>query len=290
MLCRDERALSRCEVEAGDRGVVVRIRVDKRGYELDLSSATALTYEELSGRLLVVLASGRTVEIQPQSLEDLDTVSRLLAFHVISRNPPVVDLAGRVLKGFCRAACAMLRLLSALREAERGIDWGTASRLVEEVISAIGSDEHLRASLSEKEVYSLEDSVSGQDIRGAVSSVRNLMTSLYRSAEQILSRVLPGTLPEVLLDAVLVGVLGYALRSFELPLSEGRAASLEEVTEFSLGRFAKIVGAGEPLLRELANSLRTKRDAEEIVDAIVSVLKRSFATPVPGSRGEARQA
>lgn len=274
MLCRDREALSGCDVVFENRRAVVLMRGGGERYVLNPNSLSALTYEELSGRLEIVLADGGFVELLPQSAEDRDTVSSILASYSLLRDPSAVDAIGRGLRGFRRSVDAVLKLAAALGDTERGIDWESLSELGRQVAGLVESDEGLRGSLSERELRCLADSVSQRDLRSLVGCLKSVLTSLYRSAASSMSGVLPGTAPEVILDVALAAALRSAHDALGLPPERKDAARLEELLDSTLRRFAKVMSVEEPLLRELADSLRAERGAEEQVESIVGALRR----------------
>lgn len=289
MLCRDGELLFGCEVEVVGWYITVYIRRTRRAYKLDLSSVLDITYEELSGKLLITLADGRIIEIQPQVTEDRDVVSKVLVLFALLKNPSSIDLIGRVLKAFGRSVDAALNLASALRETERGINWRKISELAEKVTNTVRLDEDLWTGLSKEDVHHLHDSVSRRDIKGILVSVKNIIASLYRSARLTLSKFLPGTSPEVLLDVVLAAISGGALRALKISLSEKEVVSLEEVVNSSLKRFTNVMNIEESLAKKLEALVRSRSDTEELVEGVVSVLTENYQRFVRVSQETSRR-
>lgn len=288
MLCKDGELTFNCDVEVSGWYVRVSIRRTGRSYRLDLSSVLDVTYEELSGKLLVTLAGGRTVEMQPQSAEDRDAVSKVLALFVLMKSPSSIDLIGRVLKAFARSVDAALNLALALRETGYGINWRRISALAEEVVNTVKRDEDVWVGLSWEDVHHLREAVSRRDIRGTLASVKSFIASLYRSAGLTLSRVLPGTSPEVLLDLVLAGVSHGALRALEAPPGEKESRGLEEILGSSLKRFVEVMNVEESLAEKLEASVRSGLDAEGLADSIVGALAESYQRAVRVSQEASR--
>lgn len=291
MLCKDGELLLGCEVEVEVVGwyITVYIRRTRRAYKLDLSSVLDITYEELSGKLLLTLADGRMIEMQPQVTEDRDVVSKVLVFFTLLKNPSSIDPIGRVLKAFGRSVDAALNLASALRGTEQGISWKRISELAEKVTNAAKLDEDLWAGLSKEDVYHLHDSVSRRDIKGTLGSTKNIIASLYRSAGLTLSKVLPGTSPEVLLDVILAAISSIALRTLKISLSEEEVVSLEEVASSSLKRFTNVMNIDESLAEKLEALVRSCSDIEELIEGVVSVLAENYQRVVRVSQETSRR-
>jgi|GEM_PF-1423213 len=289
VLCRDGELLFGCEVEIGDRYVNVYIRRTKRTYRIDLNSITDLTYEELSGKLLATLVSGRIIEIQPQVTEDRDVVSKVLVYFTLLKNPSNIDHINQVLKAFSSSIDAVLRLTSALHETWYGIDWRKIMESTEAVAETIRLSEDLWANLDKEDLYRLLDSVSRRDIRGVLGSAKNVIASLCYSARLSLSQVLPGTSPEVLLDVTLAAILSYALGTLKVSISERELLSLEEVISSSIKRFGKVMNIDESILKELEADLRSTQSTEKIVSNIVNVLRRSYQDIIESSREAPRR-
>ncbi|MEM4550816.1 MAG: hypothetical protein QXG82_05225 [Sulfolobales archaeon] len=289
MLCRDGELLFGCEVEIGNRYVNVFIRRTRRTYRIDLTSITDLTYEELSGKLLVTLADGRIIEIQPQVTEDRDVVSKVLVYFTLLKNPSNMDFISQVLKAFSTSVDAVLKLTSALRETDYGIDWRKIMELAETVAETIRLSEDLWANLNKEDLYHLLDSVSRRDIKSVLGSAKNVVASLSYSAKLSLSKVLPGTSPEVLLDVTLAAILTSALGALKISLSEKELLSLEEVINLSLTRFGRVMNIDELFLKELNAGFRRTQDIEKIVNDIINALRKSYQDIIESSREALRQ-
>ncbi|MEM1961381.1 MAG: hypothetical protein QXY48_01340 [Sulfolobales archaeon] len=289
MLCRDGELLFGCEVEIGNRYVNVFIRRTRRTYRIDLTSITDLTYEELSGKLLVTLADGRIIEIQPQVTEDRDVVSKVLVYFTLLKNPSNMDFISQVLKAFSTSVDAVLKLTSALRETDYGIDWRKIMELAETVAETIRLSEDLWANLNKEDLYHLLDSVSRRDIKSVLGSAKNVIASLSYSAKLSLSKVLPGTSPEVLLDVTLAAILTSALGTLKISLSEKELLSLEEVINLSLTRFGRVMNIDELFLKELNAGFRRTQDIEKIVNDIINALRKSYQDIIESSREALRQ-
>ncbi|MEM0351797.1 MAG: hypothetical protein QW459_02315 [Sulfolobales archaeon] len=289
MLCRDGELLFGCEVEIGNRYVNVFIRRTRRTYRIDLTSITDLTYEELSGKLLVTLADGRIIEIQPQVTEDRDVVSKVLVYFTLLKNPSNMDFISQVLKAFSTSVDAVLKLTSALRETDYGIDWRKIMELAETVAETIRLSEDLWANLNKEDLYHLLDSVSRRDIKSVLGSAKNVVASLSYSAKLSLSKVLPGTSPEVLLDVTLAAILTSALGTLKISLSEKELLSLEEVINLSLTRFGRVMNIDELFLKELNAGFRRTQDIEKIVNDIINALRKSYQDIIESSREALRQ-
>ncbi|MEM1707841.1 MAG: hypothetical protein QXQ86_06250 [Sulfolobales archaeon] len=289
MLCRDGELLFGCEVEIGNRYVNVFIKRTRRTYRIDLTSITDLTYEELSGKLLVTLADGRIIEIQPQVTEDRDVVSKVLVYFTLLKNPSNMDFISQVLKAFSTSVDAVLKLTSALRETDYGIDWRKIMELAETVAETIRLSEDLWANLNKEDLYHLLDSVSRRDIKSVLGSAKNVVASLSYSAKLSLSKVLPGTSPEVLLDVTLAAILTSALGTLKISLSEKELLSLEEVINLSLTRFGRVMNIDELFLKELNAGFRRTQDIEKIVNDIINALRKSYQDIIESSREALRQ-
>ncbi|MEM4601182.1 MAG: hypothetical protein QXF63_05640 [Sulfolobales archaeon] len=289
MLCRDGELLFGCEVEIGNRYVNVFIRRTRRTYRIDLTSITDLTYEELSGKLLVTLADGRIIEIQPQVTEDRDVVSKVLVYFTLLKNPSNMDFISQVLKAFSTSVDAVLKLTSALRETDYGIDWRKIMELAETVAETIRLSEDLWANLNKEDLYHLLDSVSRRDIKSVLGSAKNVVASLSYSAKLSLSKVLPGTSPEVLLDVTLAAILTSALGTLKISLSEKELLNLEEVINLSLTRFGRVMNIDELFLKELNAGFRRTQDIEKIVNDIINALRKSYQDIIESSREALRQ-
>ncbi|MEM0065377.1 MAG: hypothetical protein QXZ22_00465 [Sulfolobales archaeon] len=289
MLCRDGELLFGCEVEIGNRYVNVFIRRTRRTYRIDLTSITDLTYEELSGKLLVTLADGRIIEIQPQVTEDRDVVSKVLVYFTLLKNPSNMDFISQVLKAFSTSVDAVLKLTSALRETDYGIDWRKIMELAETVAETIRLSEDLWANLNKEDLYHLLDSVSRRDIKSVLGSAKNVVASLSYSAKLSLSKVLPGTSPEVLLDVTLAAILTSALGTLKISLSEKELLSLEEVINLSLTRFGRVMNIDELFLKELNAGFRRTQDIEKLVNDIINALRKSYQDIIESSREALRQ-
>ncbi|MEM1622924.1 MAG: hypothetical protein QW543_02130 [Sulfolobales archaeon] len=289
VLCRDGEFLLGCEVEVGKRYVNISIKRTRRTYRVDLTSVVDLTYEELSGKLLITLANGRVIEMQPQVTEDRDVVSKVLVYLTLLKNPSSMDLIGQVLKAFSTSVHAVLRLTSALREADYGIDWRKIMELAETVAGTIRLSEDLLANLNEEDLYRLLDSVSHRDIKGVLGSAKNLIVSLSHSAKQALSKVLPGTSPEALLDVTLAAVLSSALGTLGVSLGEKELSTLEEVISSSIARFGNVMSVDESLLKELNAGFRRTQDVWRLVDDIINALRKSYRDAIGGLREAPRQ-
>lgn len=289
MLCRDGELLFGCEVEIGNRYVNVFIRRTRRTYRIDLTFITDLTYEELSGKLLVTLADGRIIEIQPQVTEDRDVVSKVLVYFTLLKNPSNMDFISQVLKAFSTSVDAVLKLTSALRETDYGIDWRKIMELAETVAETIRLSEDLWANLNKEDLYHLLDSVSRRDIKSVLGSAKNVIASLSYSAKLSLSKVLPGTSPEVLLDVTLAAILTSALGTLKISLSEKELLSLEEVINLSLTRFGRVMNIDELFLKELNAGFRRTQDIEKIVNDIINALRKSYQDIIESSREALRQ-
>ncbi|MEM1747049.1 MAG: hypothetical protein QXI06_03775 [Sulfolobales archaeon] len=289
MLCRDGELLFGCEVEIGNRYVNVFIKRTRRTYRIDLTSITDLTYEELSGKLLVTLADGRIIEIQPQVTEDRDVVSKVLVYFTLLKNPSNMDFISQVLKAFSTSVDAVLKLTSALRETDYGIDWRKIMELAETVAETIRLSEDLWANLNKEDLYHLLDSVSRRDIKSVLGSAKNVVASLSYSAKLSLSKVLPGTSPEVLLDVTLAAILTSALGTLKISLSEKELLNLEEVINLSLTRFGRVMNIDELFLKELNAGFRRTQDIEKIVNDIINALRKSYQDIIESSREALRQ-
>ncbi|MEM1682428.1 MAG: hypothetical protein QXP10_03595 [Sulfolobales archaeon] len=289
MLCRDGELLFGCEVEIGNRYVNVFIKRTRRTYRIDLTSITDLTYEELFGKLLVTLADGRIIEIQPQVTEDRDVVSKVLVYFTLLKNPSNMDFISQVLKAFSTSVDAVLKLTSALRETDYGIDWRKIMELAETVAETIRLSEDLWANLNKEDLYHLLDSVSRRDIKSVLGSAKNVVASLSYSAKLSLSKVLPGTSPEVLLDVTLAAILTSALGTLKISLSEKELLNLEEVINLSLTRFGRVMNIDELFLKELNAGFRRTQDIEKIVNDIINALRKSYQDIIESSREALRQ-
>lgn len=289
MLCRDGDLLFSCDVEVGTWYMTVHIQRAKKTYRLDIGFISDLTYEELTGRLLVTLVNGKTLEIQPQVAEDRDVVSKLLILFTLLKNPSTIDFVGHALKAFSKTVNIALELVSTLQETEHGINWKKTLELAEKISNMIESSDELWSGVNREDVRHLLDSVSKRDIKTILGLAKNIITSLYASVKLYLSKILPGTSPEILLDVVLAAVLGSALRVLKVPLKEKEVIDLEEAIDRSLRRFASIMNVDEPLLKKLELSFYSMSNAEELVDNITSVLAKSFQNTIQTLREASRR-
>ncbi|MEM1766314.1 MAG: hypothetical protein QXY89_08015 [Zestosphaera sp.] len=289
MLCREGELLLGCEVEIGNRYLNVFIRRTRKTHKIDLTSIVNLTYEELSGKLVLALENGEIIEIQPQIVEDRDVVSKILVYFTLLKNPSSIDFIGRVLKSFSKSIDAVLKLALALSETDYGINWEKIVELAETVAVTIRLSENLWANLNKEDLNHLLESVARKDIKSVLGSAKNVIASLSYSAKLSLSKALPGTSSEVLLDVTLAAVLSSSFEILKTYLSEKELLSIDEVVNLSLIRFRRVFNIDEYFLMELSTGFRRTQDIEKLVDDIINALRKSYQDIIESSREALRQ-
>ncbi|MEM1893471.1 MAG: hypothetical protein QXV95_07760, partial [Sulfolobales archaeon] len=145
------------------------------------------------------------------------------------------------------------------------------------------------ANLNKEDLNHLLESVVRKDIKSVLGSAKNVIASLSYSAKLSLSKVLPGTSPEVLLDVTLAAILTSALGTLKISLSEKELLNLEEVINLSLTRFGRVMNIDELFLKELNAGFRRTQDIEKIVNDIINALRKSYQDIIESSREALRQ-
>ncbi|MEM4836811.1 MAG: hypothetical protein QXX40_07085, partial [Sulfolobales archaeon] len=120
-------------------------------------------------------------------------------------------------------------------------------------------------------------------------SAKNVIASLSYSAKLSLSKVLPGTSSEVLLDVTLAAVLSSSFEILKTYLSEKELLSIDEVVNLSLIRFRRVFNIDEYFLMELSTGFRRTQDIEKIVNDIINALRKSYQDIIESSREALRQ-
>ena len=285
MLCREGAWMVGCDAVVGGSYVTLTIRRTGRASRIGLGEVRAVTYEELSGKLILEL-DGRTIEMLPQTTEDRDTVTKLVMMFNALENPAILDVPARVLELFCRSVGMIFDLVSELRETDRGFDWG---RIAEVAGTLAGTLEPL--GITEVglggELKRLADSVSGRDIRGTFDSAKSILVRVYEKFRLDLAKSLPGTGPEVLLDLALASVVSSRIRRLGVTMTERGRGILRELERHALTRFANVMNVED--LGELERAISSAASAEEFVDRVIGIARRSLLaagrlTPREGGR------
>lgn len=264
-----------CEIKTERRYITITTSKGWRYFKIEVDSIKKLAFDEVSGKLIVELKNEEVIEIQPQTMDDRDTISSLLVLLTIAPDPAILDITGKVLKPFSRATAVLVKLVLTLYEGSYA-NWKKLSEISDELAGIVKSSRELWGGVVEGEVNYLLELISQRDAKRLVASLKNITVSIYESAKLSLAKILPGSSSESLLDLALALVLNSTMKSLNISLPEKEVASLEDIALSTLKRFSKIFNVDSALLKDLESFLSSTSSPEEFVDKVVEVLKNSL--------------
>lgn len=278
MLCRDNQIVTPCQLEFADTHLVLRFRGTWRELMIEFNSITELIFDETMGRLMIYTRlQDSALEISPQSIEDLDSVSRILAVMALSENPSVLDRVEEFLKIFGDVTSGIIKLVALLQEVDvrGGINWNKISEVAGEITEAVNMLSGKVPGFHNESFRSLMNSIESRHIKEVIRRAEAVLTHVYNASRSSLTGLIPGTCSEVLLDLVLLYVLTSSTASKRISVSERGLVTIREVSEVALARYANVFGVQESHLVRIRELIRdgvasVGEFIREIMDALRS--------------------
>lgn len=288
MFCRDNRALTPCQLEFVNAHLILRFIGREKEFMVELNSISKLIFDEAMGRLIIYTRDS-VLEVISQNIEDLDSVSRILARVSISESLSELDKIAEYLRTFSDVASGIIELVLSLQEvdARGGINWAKIFEVASKVNDSISMLSSKVPSLRSESIKSLMNLIENRYIKEILRSAKAVLTQVYDASRSGLAGVIPGTCPEILLDLVLLYILKSAAISKRIHISERGFASISEESEVTLTRYARVFGVRESHIAKIRELIHNGAvSVGEFIDVIISALRSSFAESQPGRRSK----